>query len=279
MTNKGELFDQNPLKATGDKSKQTTLVPLKKGKEVWKYGGYNSVTPSYFMLVESKDKKGNYIRTIETMPLYKEKEFSENEELLLNYCKEFHELKEPKIILKCIKKNALLIVNGFPMHLKSSTGLQLTLQGAVQLILDSDIVIYLKKVMKFVNENNINKNKLEVTPYMKLSAEENIKLYDIFIQKLTTGIYSKRPVKPVEKLIDARDIFIELTVKEQCIVLSEILHLFQCKPLTSANLLSINLKKTVGTLKILKNITTKNVKLVHQSPTGIYEYTVDLNKI
>lgn len=32
------------------------------------------------MLVESKDKKGNYIRTIETMPLYREKEFSKNEE-------------------------------------------------------------------------------------------------------------------------------------------------------------------------------------------------------
>lgn len=279
MTDNGEFFDQNPLKATGDKSKHTTLVPLKKDKDVWKYGGYNKVKSAYFMLVESKDKKGNYIRTIETMPIYKEKEFSENEELLLNYCKEVHELKEPKIILKCIKKNALLVVNGFPMHLKGSTGTQLILHGAVQLILDSDTVIYLKKVMKFVNENNINKNKLEVTPYMKLSAEENIKLYDIFIQKLTTGIYSKRPVKPVEKLIDARDIFIKLTVKEQCIVLSEILHLFQCKPLTSANLLSINLKKTVGTLKILKNITAKNVKLVHQSPTGIYEYTVDLNKI
>ncbi len=279
MTNKGELFDQNPLKATGDKSKQTTLVPLKKGKEVWKYGGYNSITPSYFMLVESKDKKGNYIRTIETMPLYREKEFSKNEEFLLNYCKEVHKLKEPKIILKCIKKNSLLIVDGFPMHLKGSTGLQLKLQGAVQLILESDMVIYLKKLMKFVNENNINKNKLEVTPYMKLSAKENIKLYDIFIQKLTTGIYSKRPANPVEKLINARDIFIELTVKEQCIVLSEILHLFQCKPLTSANLVSINLKKTVGIIQIAKNITAKNVKLVHQSPTGIYEYTVDLNKI
>jgi CRISPR-associated endonuclease Csn1 len=150
MTNKGELFDQNPLKATGDKSKQTTLVPLKKGKEVWKYGGYNSITPSYFMLVESKDKKGNYIRTIETMPLYREKEFSKNEEFLLNYCKEVHKLKEPKIILKCIKKNSLLIVDGFPMHLKGSTGLQLKLQGAVQLILESDMVIYLKKLMKFV---------------------------------------------------------------------------------------------------------------------------------
>ena len=231
------------------------------------------------MLVESKDKKGNYIRTIETMPLYREKEFSKNEEFLLNYCKEVHKLKEPKIILKCIKKNSLLIVDGFPMHLKGSTGLQLKLQGAVQLILESDMVIYLKKLMKFVNENNINKNKLEVTPYMKLSAKENIKLYDIFIQKLTTGIYSKRPANPVEKLINARDIFIELTVKEQCIVLSEILHLFQCKPLTSANLVSINLKKTVGIIQIAKNITAKNVKLVHQSPTGIYEYTVDLNKI
>lgn len=279
MTNKGEFFDQNPLKATGDKNKKTTLVPLKNGKDVWKYGGYNSITPAYFMLIESKDKKGNKIRTVEAMPLYMEKTFSENEELLLNYCKEVYELKEPKVILKCIKKNALLIVDGFPMHIRTLSGPTMRLQGAVQLCLNSDMVIYLKKVMKFVNENNLNKNKLEVTSYMKLSSEENIKLYDIFIQKLTKGIYSKRPANPVDKLIDAKEVFTELDIKEQCIVLSEMLHLFQCKPLTSANLVSIDLKKYVGTITTARNITSKDVKLVHQSPTGIYEYTVDLNKI
>lgn len=277
--NKGEFFDQNPLKATGDKNKQTSLIPLKKDKEVWKYGGYNSITTAYFMLVESKDKKGNLIRTIVAMPLYKEKELSKNEELLLNYCKEVHKLKEPKILLNRIKKNALLIVNGFPMNLRGSSGSQLILQGAVQLILDPDTVIYLKKVMKFVNENTINKNKLEINSYMKLSVEENIKLYDIFVQKLTTGIYSKRPANPLDKLINARETFINITVKEQCIVLNEILHFFQCKPKTSANLSLIHLDKNVGQIKIAANITAKDVKLVHQSPTGIYEYTVDLNKI
>ena len=80
-------------------------------------------------------------------------------------------------------------------------------------------------------------------------------------------------------MIDAKEVFTELDIKEQSIVLSEMLHLFQCKPLTSANLVSIGLKKTVGIIQIAKNITSKDVKLVHQSPTGIYEYTVDLNKI
>lgn len=282
--NKGGLFDQQMVKAPkgDDKEKAQKLVPIKKGMSPIKYGGYKSVTPSHFMLVESKDKKGKLIRTIESVPLYRVKEFNDNPQLLVDYCENFYGLKEPKIIIPCIKKNARLVVNGFPMHLKGSTGTQLDLQVAVQLCLDNDKVKYLKRIVKYVAENSKRKDKknlLLVNSHMGITKEMNLMLYDIFIDKLCHSIYINRPANPREKLKNRRENFIELSVEEQCIIISEILHLFQCKPI-NANLLLINESKDTGKVNTNKKINGfKSVKLVAQSPTGLYEQVIDLLKI
>ena len=65
---KGGLFDQQLMK------KGKGQVPIKSSDarlcNIEKYGGYNKATGTYFMLVESVDKKGQKIRTIEYVPLY-----------------------------------------------------------------------------------------------------------------------------------------------------------------------------------------------------------------
>ncbi len=281
LCNKGELFNQQMVKATGDSSKNI-LVPVKKGMPTWKYGGYNSVTPAYFMLVESKDKKDRLKRTIEAVPLYRVKEFTQNKEAILDYCRERLELKEPRIIIPRIKKNAKLVIDGFPMHLKGTTGKQLILQGAVQLCIDGENTEYLKKVTKYLEANknrNDKKTLLPVNEYMKLSKEQNTILYDVFLDKLANSIYQYRPANPYKNLVDKRERFLELNIEEQCIVLGELLHLFQCKPL-NANLTLIGLSSNTGSIKKNKEITgADSVKLIYQSPTGLFEHTVDLLKI
>ena len=65
-------------------------------------------------------------------------------------------------------------------------------------------------------------------------------------------------------------------LEEQCVVLGEILHLFQCKPVT-ANLILIKEGATAGKIQKTKIISNcKNVKLIAQSPTGLYEQVIDL---
>lgn len=277
--NKGGLFHQQIVKAPEDKIKAQGLVPIKKGMETWKYGGYKSITPSHFMLVESKDKKGKLIRTIESVPLYRVKEFNDNPQLLEDYCKEFYGLLEPRVILPCIKKNARLVINGFPMHLKGSTGMQLKLQVAVQLCLSNESTAYLKKIMKYVNENAKRKDKrtlLQVNPYLKITRDENINIYDILVDKLSNSIYQNRPANPRIKLEYKKEMFIGLSLEEQCVVIGEMLHLFQCKTV-NADLTLIGESKNTGDVKIGKAISNcKSIKLVAQSPTGIYEQVVDL---
>lgn len=277
--NKGGLFNQMLVSAPEDKEKAKGLIPIKKGMETYKYGGYTSVTPSHFMLVESDGKKGKRIRTLETVPLYRKKEFEKNPENLLQYCREFYGLKNPQILIPCIKKNARLVINGFPMHLKGSTGKQLILQGAVQLCLNPENVTYLKKVTKYLEENAQRRDKrtlLEVRETLGITEGANMELYNVFIEKLNSTIYQYRPANPKDNLIGGREKFEKLTLAEQCVVLGEILHLFQCKPLM-ANLTLIGASANTGAVKIGKVISNcSSVKLVSQSVTGIYEQVTDL---
>ncbi len=280
--NKGGFFNQMLSEAPEDKKKAKGLIPIKKGMETWKYGGYTSVTPSHFMLVASEDKKGREIRTIETVPLYRKKEFEKNPDALIEYCEEFYGLKNPRVIIPCIKKNARLVVNGFPMHLKGSTGKQLILQGAVQLCLDKEKVSYLKKVTKYLEDNAKRKDRrtsLEVRAISGINREDNIGLYDLFINKLSNTIYQYRPANPKENLVKGRDKFIELDLAEQCVVLGEVLHLFQCKPITS-NLTLIGASPNSGKIQIAKTISNCNtVILSSQSITGVKERVMDLLSI
>lgn len=165
------------------------------------------------------------------------------------------------------------------MHLKGSTGKQLILQGAVQLCLSNDDVVYLKRIIKYIDKNLNRKDKkelLKVDSYMKITKEENIKLYNIFIEKLSNKIYSYRPANPKDKLKEKEEQFKNLSLEEQCLVLGEILHLFQCKPV-KADLTLIEGVKNAGVIKENKNISkSKSVKLIYQSPTGLYEQVIDL---
>ena len=280
--NKGGLFNQNIVGAPAEKEKAMNLVPIKHGMETWKYGGYTSVTPSHFMLVESEGKKGKAIRTIETVPLYLKKDFEENPQKLIEFCKINFGLKNPRILLPCIKKNARLVIDGFPMHLKSSTGKQLGLQGAVQLCLAPEYTAYLKKVTKYLEENAQRRDKralLEVREITGIKKEWNLGLYQVFVEKLSNSIYRNRPANPKEKLETGKETFEKLSVEEQCIVLGEILHLFQCRPV-KADLSLIGGSPNTGNVQVGKMISNcKSVMMINQSPTGVYEQVINLLKI
>jgi CRISPR-associated endonuclease Csn1 len=273
--NKGELFNAQAI--TKDKN---PTVPIKAGMDVKKYGGYGTIRPAYFILVESTDKKGKKQRTIESVPLYLVKKFEEEPNLLIEYCRTEYKLKEPRIIISKIKKNAYMKINGFPMNLRGTTGEgQLVMQGAVQLCINEEDEKYLKKVINYLARNAERKDKkvnLPISRYDGISLEENLRLYDTFLNKLKNSIYKYRPANQASTMEKGRNIFLKLTLEEQSIVLGEILKLFQCNPIT-ADLRLIGGSKSAGSTKINSKISDyETAKLIHQSPTGIFEQEVDL---
>lgn len=268
----GALFKQQILK------KGKGQIPIKGSDErlanIKKYGGYDKAAGSYFVLVKSKDKKGKEIRTLEFIPIYMKKKL-EDEECVIQYLKCEKGLKDPKILLKKIKIDTLFNVDGFKMWLSGRTREQLKFKGANQLILSQSDTKILKKILKFIQRKKENKN-LKIVSADKIIEEDLINLYDVFLDKLQNTIYKKRLIAQVKTLNEKRKIFVELGMEDKCIVLGEILHLFQCQS-ESANLKSIGGPESAGILVMNNNITGCNrISIINQSVTGIFEKEIDL---
>lgn len=273
---KGGLFDQQIMK------KGKGQIAIKESDErlasIEKYGGYNKAAGAYFMLVESKDKKDKTIRTMEFIPLYLKNKIESEESIALNYLEKDRGLKEPKILVKKIKINTLFDVDGFKMWLSGRTGDQLLFKGANQLLLSNEHAAIMKKILKFVNRQKENKNLLLVDND-EITEEMLIQIYDMFYEKIKNTVYNVRLSAQEKTLSDKKKNFLNLKKEEKCVVLSEILHLFQCQS-TSANLKMMGGPGKAGILVMNNNISKCNkISIINQSPTGVFENEIDLLKI
>lgn len=273
---KGGLFDQQLMK------KGKGQVPIKGSDErladIGKYGGYNKATGTYFMLVESEDKKGAKMRSIEYVPLYLCDRIEKDETAAREYLEKERGLKNPRVLIEKIKIDTLFKVDGFYMWLSGRTGNRLVFKGANQLLLSEHDARVLKKIIKYVNRRKDNKNAV-IVGHDELYEEDLIKLYDVFLDKIVNTIYHVRLSAQQKTLTDNRGRFCELSNEDKCIVLSEILHMFQCQS-NVADLKLIHGPANAGTLKISNNINRcGQISIIHQSPTGIYEQEIDLKEI
>lgn len=96
------------------------------------------------------------------------------------------------------------------------------------------------------------------------------------MRKHKETIYAKRPNPVGDKLLYGEDKFEKLEIETQIKILLEILKLTQIG-LPEADLREIGGAKSTGTIKVGKKISgLHEIKLIHQSVTGIYEQQVDL---
>ena len=285
---KGELFDQQPLKAKGGQ------LPLKAGLSIEKYGGYNSLTTAYFAVVKSEGKKGAVQLSIEAIPLVYAKQ---GEIAVQKYLTEVVQLCKPEIMLPQIKKYSLFKINGFPMHISGRTGNRMLFYGAGQLCLDEADVDYLKKALKY--ENDIAENELVIADknsddIQKQQAQKNLDyynqkwrigrkvnmhIYDMLLAKSGNNLYKNRPASQTTDLQEQREFFEKLSLANQIHVIGEVLKLFKCAS-ASANLKLLDKGNACGVIKVSNNILKfKQCVLINQSPTGVFEQEVDLMKL
>ena len=273
---KGGLFDQQMMK------KRKGQVPIKGNDDrlanIEKYGGYNKAAGTYFMLVKSLDKKGREIRTIEFVPLYLKNQIEKDKESAIEYLSKERGLNSPEILLDKIKIDTLFKVDGFKMWLSGRTGNQLIFKGANQLILSEKDASILKGVVKYVNRRKENKDAI-LSDRDEMGEEKLLQLYDVFLDKVSNTVYSKRLSAQIKTLTEKRERFMGLSNEDKCVVLNEILHMFQCQS-GSSNLKLIGGPASAGLLLLNNNITScKQISIINQSPTGVYEKEIDLMKL
>ena len=211
--NKGQIFDLNILK------KGKGQIAIKNGMDIAKYGGYNSATTAYFMLVESKGKKDKLIRTIETIPLYLANRMEKDESVLNNFLTKDCELKEPKVILPKIYKYALVDIDGCKMHITGKTTNSITAMLASQLILKEAWEKYVKKLDKIVERIAAKGNKEKDAR----TVEQNIAAYDRLIYKFKHKIKNEKVVGQLNSLLAGREEFAALPLEKQEAVWQELL--------------------------------------------------------
>ncbi len=238
--------------------------------DVTKYGGRTDVRGTYFFLVEHT-VKGKRVRTLEPMFLYM-KDTLNSKEALEQYCIEKLGYIEPSVCLEKIKMYSKIRVNGYEMLLTGRSLGRMIVSNAVQLKLSDKDTKYMKKVSSAV-EKDYSDEQIKVA---ELSSDENIKLYDVLLDKHTNGIFSKKPNPIGDKLKVHRDDFVKLTMIEQCKVLTEIVKATG-KENNGANLELLNESNVPGKMVVSNEISKYDeCVLINQSLTGLYNSRIDL---
>ncbi len=135
-----------------------------------------------------------------------------------------------------------------------------------------------KKIGKFCADNKINK-KATISEKMELTDADLLDVYEEFQNKLENTIYGKRLGSQISTLDKGKERFLKLTKEDKCVVLNEILHLFQCQS-AAADLSLIGGPGRAGIL-VLNNDVSKleHISIINQSVTGFYEQVIDLKAL
>ncbi len=269
---KESLFSQMPLR------KGHGQVARKKNLDVEKYGGYQNPAVAYFILVKYIKGKKSVI-SLEPVELRFSAKLRTVEDYSA-YCNEILGLPDAEVLLggRKIKINALLEIDGFRVNVSSRSNDSVWFKGGMQLVLPQEHELYAKKIYSYCEKySEAVKLKAEipaVTKYDKLTAEQNIALYDLLLDKLENTAYHVLMDTPLKLLKDSRQLFTELPVEKQTVALSHIIELFRCNTSSGKDLTLLDGSKASGILKMSMALNAKrfsDIRIIDQSPTGLIE--------
>jgi len=269
----GKLFDAT-IKPKGANDK---LIPLKANgslADTDKYGGYDSASTAYFALVSSIGKKNEKTITLEAIPIYID---LLGENAVNDYIKRITGDKNATVLIEKIKLNSLLKICGSYCYLRGKTGSQIVLCNANQFIISDENAAYLKKISRFCEKNKKAEGRLTADEqHDGLTKEKNLEFYRMLVSRLCSAPYSALLGQQAPGLREKESVFAALAIEEQCSVIMEVMHFFQCNSVTS-NLQAIGGVPQAGKIYNNKKLSEyEEILLISQSPTGFYQKTVSL---
>ena len=249
-----------------------------------KYGGYKSLSTAYFAIVESKDKKGNSIKTIEAIPVIVDYKARGDNYAIIDYLIKCG-LKEPKLLVAKLKIKTLVSVNGYKVWIAGVTGNQILIHNAQQWFTNEKIDAYVKQFAKLVEKDKIgflseNEKQQELIPLISnknsitfyATREENCKILQEIIKTLNKDLYQGlSSVRSFAQKIEEKQAqFKELSTFEQIKVLLQVIRFMKCNA-ECADLTLLKDGATCGKMLVGKNITDVDFAIIHQSPCGLNE--------
>lgn len=277
---KGRFYDQTVY----GKNEKSITAPRKLNgplKDMSRYGGYKSQKTAYFAIVQSLDRKGRIIKTIEAVPVLVDYQSRNNSSRLCEYFNSY--LNNPTVLVPKLKVKQLVKINGTPCYMAGITGNSIILHNGVQLFTGNKTDEYVNALVKLADmsksdsfdrgqEEYIMKTNREGVIKLSVNSQKNIEIYDYLLEKLQSARYGG--VNSInhfyDELSNGRENFIRAFTYEQAVTLLQILKFFRC------NAELCNLKQigvfAVGRVTINKDITDTDVSIVYQPPCGLTEW-------
>lgn len=270
----GGLFNQQLVKAGTAQVSIKANSPL---NDIDKYGGYSNATSTCFSLISYVNEKGETVKQFIPVDLYEEIKYLENPKAFIDSKLSV----DAKVIIPCVKYNALVSVDGFRMHIssKSSGGATIVYKPAMQLVLNYSLEAYAKKIANYLNKCVELKREKEITQHDGITLENNLLLYDALTYKLTDTVLNVKFSNTANAMNAKREIFKKITLKEQCDVLMQILNIVH-NNVRTGDLSLLGEAKKSGTVttssKIAPSKNVKSFKIINQSITGLFEQEIEL---
>ena len=280
---KGELFDQQPKKAGNP-----DLARLKKDLDPVKYGGYNSKSISCFSLIKCTGV-GAVIIPVE---LLCEKRYFSDDSFASEYAYSVLKNALPaKNIAKIsiddisfplkrrpIKINTLFEFDGYRVNIRSKDSYHyFTISSAMAAIYSKDTSDYIKAVSSYIDKSDKGS---KFKPGEAFDVLSNLKVYDEIAKKCISEPFSKisKLAEAGKKMEEGRDKFAELSIIEQMKTLLLLVDILKTGRINMCNLKPVGGVESYHTERmsaILKNTKYSDIRIIDQSPTGLYEKKSD----
>ena len=270
----GGLFNQQLVKAG------KAQVPIKANSplnNIEKYGGYSNATATCFSLVSYANEKGETVKQFIPIDLYEEDKYIKDPKAFIDKKLSV----DSTVIIPCVKYNALVSVDGFRMHItkKSNGGATIGYKPAMQLVLDSELEKYAKKIVSYINKCNELRIEKEITEYDGITLENNLLLFDSLADKLENTALKIKFSNIANAMKNKRELFEGLSLKKQCETLLQVLNIAHADVRTG-DLSLLGEAKNSGTVttgsKIAPAKNIKSFKIIDQSITGLFEKETEL---
>ena len=174
------------------------------------------------------------------------------------------------------KINTVLSLDGFRVCISGKYDESyLIAQPIMQFSADTFWKFYMKKLEILVEKMGNNPHYVYDEFYDKVSATNNMKLYELYYDKLQKTIYSKRTKVPTELLDAGRNVFKSLTVLDQAKVLLNIHQVFG-RVAGGCDLSLIGGSKKEAKSKLHQKVSNwkknySDVRIIDTSPSGLWE--------
>lgn len=287
----GALADATVYKASvAAKAKDGAYIGMKTKSSVFadvsKYGGMTKIKNAYSIIVQYAGKKGEIVKEIVPLPIYLTNRNITDKDLIDYVASTIPQAKDISIIYRKLCINQLVKVNGFYYYLGGKTNSNIYIDNAIEVVVPTNIAVYIKVLEKFAllrkENNNIKASTVTTRIYNEGSIEivsitdkDGLIVYDYLMSKLRTPLYMKMKGNKVDELSTVgRSKFTNMTLEDQSTYLLEVLNLltnskttFDVKPLgITAS------RSTIG----VKIHTLDEFKIINQSITGLYSNEITI---